>query len=218
MISSLSISGERMYRFFYISFIFSLMACSFQPEVESSEVVLERIERLEIPSLEIQLQELFYDNQTSQWLKNGKPYSGMVEETFPNGQLKQKFGVLNGKKQDSAYSWFPDGQLLRLEYYHQNKLHGKVKSWYPGKHHFIAKSLNYHLGKVHGTQLKWYDTGEVYQILNLNLGKEEGLQKAFRKNGDLYANYEARNGRTFGMKRSMLCYELENEVVQYSDN
>ena len=47
------------------------------------------------------------------------------------------------------------------------------------------------------------------------MGKEEGIQQAFRKNGDLFANYEARAGRFFGLKKSALCYELEDEDVQF---
>ena len=207
-----------MYQLFFLSLIFSLMACSFQPEVESSELVLEKVERLEIPPNESLISTLTYDNKRSLWLENDVAFSGQVVEYFDDGSLKQQFNLLNGKKQDSAYHWFADGHLSKAAYYHENKLHGKMKIWYPGEPHFLSKSLQYHLGKAHGTQLKWYDSGEIYQILHLKMGKEEGMQQAFRKNGDLYANYEARNGRTFGMKRSMLCYELEDEVVQFAGN
>lgn len=46
-------------------------------------------------------------------------------------------------------------------------------------------------------------------------GREEGMQKAWRENGKIYNNYEAKNGRIFGLKRANLCYELENEEVQF---
>ncbi|MFK7749990.1 MAG: toxin-antitoxin system YwqK family antitoxin, partial [Kordia sp.] len=63
-------------------------------------------------------------------------------------------------------------------------------------------------------QEQWYKTGEKFKRINIVNGKEEGLQQAWRKNGKLFNNYEAKNGRFFGLKRSGLCYELQNEVVQ----
>ena len=50
--------------------------------------------------------------------------------------------------------------------------------------------------------------------MNFDKGIESGLQRGYRKNGSLYANYEARNGRIYGLKKSKLCYSLENEKVQ----
>ena len=73
------------------------------------------------------------------------------------------------------------------------------------------------MGKAHGTQTQWYATGELYKKLNLNMGKEDGMQQAFRKNGVLYANYEAKSGRGFGLRKSALCYGLEEEKINYED-
>jgi hypothetical protein len=39
------------------------------------------------------------------------------------------------------------------------------------------------------------------------------MQQAWLETGALYVNYEAKNGRIFGLLRSNLCYQLENEVV-----
>ncbi|MEO0900948.1 MAG: hypothetical protein AAFY00_02630, partial [Bacteroidota bacterium] len=66
----------------------------------------------------------------------------------------------------------------------------------------------------HGYQKKWYPNGQITSITHFNLGKEEGLQQAWLKTGKLYVNYEAKNGRFFGLRRSNLCYQLKDEVVQ----
>ena len=99
--------------------------------------------------------------------------------------------------------------------YHEGKINGEKKSWSPDSIHVLISHLNYVNGKPHGEQKKYYPTGELFKILNLNMGKEEGMQQAFRKNGALYANYEAREGRIFGLKKSQLCYQLDDEEVQY---
>jgi antitoxin component YwqK of YwqJK toxin-antitoxin module len=48
-------------------------------------------------------------------------------------------------------------------------------------------------------------------------GQEVGLQQAWRRNGKLFSNYEYINGRVFGLKRSNMCVELENEEVVESN-
>ena len=77
--------------------------------------------------------------------------------------------------------------------------------------------LHYRKGKLHGEQKRWYDTGELFQISNINMGVEEGMQQAFRKNGKLFINYEARNGKHYGLKRSMLCVELDDEKIEFHE-
>lgn len=47
------------------------------------------------------------------------------------------------------------------------------------------------------------------------MGKEDGIQQAFRENSALYANYEAKEGRIFGLKKTALCFGLEDENIQY---
>ena len=56
--------------------------------------------------------------------------------------------------------------------------------------------------------------GRALQKAELKNGKEEGMQQAFRKNGVAYANYEAREGRIFGLKKTALCYGLEDENLK----
>lgn len=169
---------------------------------------------LEVPTNIIDKSQLVYDNKISIWSFNGVPFSGYAVTYLPDSLLVEKFGILNGKKQNKATSWYSNGQLKLSANYYQGQLHGEKKSWTADDPPILIAHLNYHLGKAHGTQKKWYPTGELYKILQLNQGKEEGIQQAFRKNGDLYANYEARNGRTFGLKKAALCFGLEEEKVQ----
>ncbi len=45
------------------------------------------------------------------------------------------------------------------------------------------------------------------------------MQRSWRENGQLYNNYEARDGRTFGLKRANLCFSLDDEeVILKSEN
>ncbi len=168
---------------------------------------------LAVPETIISKSALKYDNSTSRWTLNDLPFSGFAVDYYSDSTLREKFGILNGKKHKKAMQYFPDGHLKIVSNYHNGKLHGERKTWSSRTPHVLIAQFNYHTGKAHGVQRKWYPTGELYKKLNLNRGKEEGIQQAFRKNGLLYANYEAKNGRIFGMKKANLCYQLEDEVV-----
>lgn len=170
---------------------------------------------LPIPDQRINKSDLVFQRQGGIWTLTGQSYSGYVQDYYANGKLKELFAVVDGLKQGKATTWFPDGHQKVVEHYHRGKIHGEKKIWSPNENHQLVAHFNYYLGKTHGVQKKWYPTGEVFKIMNINMGREEGLQQAFRKNGDLFANYEAKNGRIFGLKRSNLCYEVDNEIVQY---
>ena len=121
--------------------------------------------------------------------------------------------VYQGKRQNKTEKWYSNGKLMEVSSYHNGKLNGEKKVWVFNNEQILISQLNYKLGKAHGEQRKWYPSGEIYKIMNFDNGIESGIQKAFRKNGALYANYEARDGRIYGLKKSKLCYSLEDEEI-----
>lgn len=168
---------------------------------------------VDLPDKTVHRSALFYDTKKSLWTLNHQLYSGYAVSFYQDSTLKEKFGILAGRKQNQVINWYPDGRHKRVANYHRGKLHGDKKTWLPDSTHTLISHLQYVSGKLHGEQKKWYPTGELFKKLNLNKGKEEGLQQAFRKNGDLFANYEAREGRIFGLKKAALCFSLEDESI-----
>lgn len=212
------LKAGKMNQNLFAVFIFSafLTACAEKTMTPTrNSLVPDHVDTLsEVPDTIVDQSVLSYNNKTSLWSLNDQLYSGYAVSFYRDGVLKEKIGILNGRKQNQAVQWYPDGHYKQLANYHKGKLHGEKKNWSADDGHVLIAHLNYHLGKVHGEQKIWYPTGEIFKQLNLNMGREEGIQRAFRKNGDLFANYEAREGRIFGLKKSALCYELEDEKVQ----
>lgn len=169
----------------------------------------------QIPDTTVLAAILNYDNKTSQWTLNDQLYSGYAVSYYQDSSLKEKIRIINGKKENQSFDWYPDGHLKEVASYHKGKLHGEKKVWSTDTNHVLISYLNYKFGKPHGEQKKWYRTGELHKVLHLNMGQEEGIQQAYRENGDLYANYEAKNGRTFGLQKASLCYGLEDENIDY---
>lgn len=146
---------------------------------------------------------------------NSQPFTGIASTYFASGKVQENINFVDGIKHGPRQSWFNNGTLSFETSYVKGRQHGITRSWWNnGK---LRSESNYEMGSVHGEQKQWYYEGNLYKKRNLNMGKEKGLQQAWRKNGALYTNYEAKNGRIFGLKRSNLCYELEEEVVQYND-
>lgn len=169
---------------------------------------------LEIPNSNIEKSALLYNNKISLWTLEGQPYSGHVTEYYQENVVKEKFELLEGRKQNQSISYYPDGRKQFVSNYYKGKLHGEKKAWSSDSSHVLLSHLNYYMGKAHGEQKKWYVTGEIFKILNLNMGREEGLQQAFRKNGALFANYEAKDGRIYGLKKATLCFGLDDEEIK----
>lgn len=203
-----------MTRIFIFIVLLVLVACTgtsdrstnFSPSVE--------IQDSSIPTILIDESALYYNKQTSEWYFNDVLFSGYGVAHYDDGKKKLKFGVLNGKKQGAYLEWYQDGHNKTISNYHLGKLHGEKKRWANNAEHTLIAQLNYVQNRGHGQQIQWYATGEVFKVMNLNMGREEGMQRAYRKNGDLYANYQAKNGRIFGLKKSALCFGLDEENIQ----
>ena len=181
-----------------------------------NEIVIsyDKVDKIEIPNLIKDASSLKYNNTTSEWYDNGNLYSGFIFDYYDDKTLKIKMSVFKGKRQNETQKWYPNGKLMEVSNYQEGKLNGEKKVWDSNNNHTLVSHFNFYLGKAHGEQRKWYPSGEIYKIMNFDKGIESGLQRGYRKNGSLYANYEARNGRIYGLKKSKLCYSLENEKVQ----
>lgn len=173
---------------------------------------------LEVPETIAAKSALLYNHEISLWTLKDLPYSGFAVTYYADGSLMEKFGILEGKKQNESIQWYPDGHLKNVTTYHKGKMHGEKKIWSTDSIHVLIAHFNFDTGKAHGEQTKWYPTGELFKKLNLNKGREEGIQQAFRKNGALFANYEARAGRIFGLKKAALCFGLEDEQLNSKED
>ena len=143
---------------------------------------------------------------------NGKPFTGISIKTIHEIKIEE-IHYLAGIKHGSFKKWFSDGSISYKTKYVAGKKEGKAISWW--RNGTIRSEEFFKNGLARGVQKQWYKTGEKFKEITISEGKEEGLQKAWRKNGKLFINYEAKNGRIFGLKRASLCYDLQNEKVQY---
>jgi antitoxin component YwqK of YwqJK toxin-antitoxin module len=204
-----------MKSFFSLVLLFILVQCSESPSKNSESTVDNSMNEIELPkvvdSLEVLNKDLTLDQLKGVWSYNQKPFNGYAVNYYSDGSIKEKLGFINGKREGVAKRWSKNGVLRWQSHYEQNKFIGSFKTWW--ENGVLAEESTYEKGVLEGIQKQWYDSGQLAKLRRLVKGKENGMQQAWLKNGTLYINYEARNGRVFGLKRSNLCYQLEDEVV-----
>jgi len=142
-----------------------------------------------------------------------QPFTGLAIKHHANGIQASSEAYKGGKREGLFEKWFASGLKSYSCPYTAGKREGTAYSWW--KNGNLRSEANYAADIPHGLQKQWYVGGSLFKILQLNQGKEEGIQQSWRENGKLYNNYEAVNGRIFGLKRSKLCFSLDEEVVQY---
>lgn len=169
-----------------------------------------------IPNIEVLKDSIELNGNEGNWYYRNKLFNGYSVKYYPNNNLQQKVGFLNGKKVGVARVWHSNGALKLQSNYNDNTLIGSYKSWWDNGN--LASESSYQNGKIEGISKEWYRNGVLAKSRNLSKGQEVGLQQAWLNNGTLYVNYEAKDGRIFGMRRANSCYKLENEVVISSKN
>lgn len=155
---------------------------------------------------------LFLNKSTGVTYYQNQPFTGRAISKYDNDSLALLIEYVNGKKDGCYKKFFPNGELSYDATYTNGKLNGKSRTWWSnGK---LRTESSFTDGVPDGIQLQYYKPGLLFKKINLAMGKEEGLQQSWRENGKLYNNYEAKNGRIYGLKRSKLCYKLEDEEIQ----
>ena len=103
----------------------------------------------------------------------GKLFSGIGFDVYPNGQLYREANFKNGKADGSQKIWFENGQLYKGFYIKEGELDGLYKEYnYEGK---LYRQKNYKDGKEEGLWEKYYDNGQLKVEGTIKDGKEEGL-------------------------------------------
>lgn len=145
----------------------------------------------------------------------GVPFSGRSISLYPDRSKASSVEYQKGKKHGTYRRWFENGIKSFESEYIDGKQAGKTISWWRNGNK--RSESNFKAGILDGVQEEWYKSGAKFKKMNIVNGQEEGMQQSWRENGKLYNNYEAKNGRIFGLKRAALCYQLEDEEVQYSN-
>lgn len=195
---------KRLVWFILVAGIFPDAGHSPQSASSTNQVVIPSITVADgSPHLRLTNGVLLYANQ---------PFSGVVTETYPNGQVKAKTEYYQGREHGTSWMWYEDGRPLWGRRYQNGKKHGQHEGRWPnGQQKFLYHFAN---GEHEGEARDWYASGQLAQCYQYEKGQEAGLQQAWRENGKLYANYVVKDGKRFGLVNSRLCYTVKDGEAQ----
>ena len=151
------------------------------------------------------------DLKTGIMLYNNLAFTGKAQLFYRTNSLAEETFYVNGIKHGLRLKWFPNGNQSFSGNYQNGRRDGEVKSWWNNGQ--LRTLAFYKKGVATGTQKEWYKSGQLFKKYTLIDGQEAGLQQAWRENGQLYNNYVAKAGKIYGLKRSNLCFKLQNEQI-----
>ena len=203
-------------KLYFIAVLLLLISCQRNGENNvAPDIQVVNRKNIVIPDFQVAKEQLILHPNEGKWYYDHKPFSGQSVVYYPNGVLAESVGYYQGKKEGIAQKWFADGLLRRQSHYIVNHLDGILQIWSPNPNSILISESQYIDGVQHGVQTKWHTNGQLSRRTNINMGNVVGMQQAWLRNGKIYVNYEAKNGRIFGLKKSILCYELEDENIQF---
>ncbi len=141
--------------------------------------------------------------------QKGKPFSGILLDTYENGRPKHFQMLWQGKFFATEYIWYPDGQRMAERPHKDGLPHGDWKMWYPDG---SVKSLrHYKEGQITGEMWGWHSNGQVSDF-NLYENGQEISHKSWIADGTPYYNYVYYQGKKVGMKGGEFCKPLQKII------
>lgn len=138
------------------------------------------------------------------------PFTGMLVEHYPGGQLMSVIAFANGQKHGMSKGFYENGRVKYTRPYHHGEKHGEHLGYYEDG----TRKFRYYFenGFSQGHHQEWYESGQLYRDLNYVDGRERGPQKMFRPDGKLRGNYVVReNGRIYGLVGMKRCKNIDTE-------
>ncbi len=109
--------------------------------------------------------------------------NGTYKSWFPNSQLRIECNFINGRKTGLYKKWFNNGQLKRECYFINDIKCGPYKEWYYNGQ--IKIDCNYENNKLDGSYKKWFDNGQIKIDCNYENNKLDGSYKKWFDNGQI---------------------------------
>jgi antitoxin component YwqK of YwqJK toxin-antitoxin module len=128
--------------------------------------------------------------------KNSKPYSGIADKFYSDGQHEMSGFFINGKAYGTLIGYYPDGTLHYTMPCYKGNPDGKVKIY--NKDGVLEYEFNFNRGVAQGTAKKYYFNGRLKSKANYRDNKLDGLEIVYDKNGKIESKTTYSNGLVHG--------------------
>lgn len=131
--------------------------------------------------------------------KNGQHITGMVQNFYPEGALKEESAVVEGKRHGLWKTFHKSGELDWERPYVQGEGEGIFKRYYKdGK---VMIEAPHHAGYPEGLSKTYYPNGKLKEETLFVRGQKEGVSKEFYESGALKSETSYQDGRKLGTSK-----------------
>lgn len=128
---------------------------------------------------------------------DGEPLTGILIETFENGQLKFHGNFKKGIKEGVVDFYYENGQLRKRQNHINGKITGIQEEYYPdGQLEFKGTWKD---NVEHGPYWIYFYNGQLSLKGNMKEGKYEGLRETYTREGKLESKECFKNDETVDM-------------------
>lgn len=160
-------------------------------------------DKIVIPEITISKTDLDLSRSKGIQLYKNVPFSGTIENHYPDGKVKTIATFFQGKRTGWHTEWYVNGLPAAERFFDNNRKEGTHKGWWAnGLQKF---EFNYQNGIYQGNVKEWYETGQAFRNANFTKGYEDGTQQMWKSDGSIQANYVVKKGRRYGLLGKKLC-------------
>ena len=148
--------------FCYLLFILTNISCS------DKEIGIDQVE-------------ISFEKNKMIFIKNDKPFNGIIIERYDDDKIKLKMEIKNGFKNGEIIQYFENGYIQTKSYFQKGEIDGVFKSFYPnGSLQLITYYQN---DKKSGSFEEFFINGALKSCSNYFLGVKIGKSYAFFESG-----------------------------------
>lgn len=122
-----------------------------------------------------------------------EPFTGFMVDHYPDGLLKSRSALVEGRVHGISEGWHPNGVLEVREHFVDGVSHGERSRWFQsGARQSTVEIVE---GKLHGLFQRWHESGALAERVEMRDGKPDGASTAYFPSGYLRAYVEMEEGR-----------------------
>ena len=138
------------------------------------------------------------------WWRAGDaaPFTGVMVERYPEGALRTRSEILEGKLDGVCEGWTPEGALEVRESFRAGVSHGLRTRWYA---HGVRRSEATVVdGRMDGVFVSYHPDGSLAESVPMKEGLPHGVSRAYHPDGRLKAEVELDRGQVVAPTASAL--------------
>lgn len=121
-----------------------------------------------------------------------QPFSGWLVERYPDGRLRSRSRLTEGRLTGVSEGWYPDGTLEIREYYVDGMCEGLRTRWHTNG--VVMSQTRFVAGKPDGVFRRWHPNGVLAEQIEFRDGREHGTSLALYPSGHLRASARVAEG------------------------